>query len=118
MQNCLGVLLLFFIQLFYLNLGIYGVLSKKEKKKANDIKPILLKWTGFYVWKLEGKKIYKLMMFLIYFLLFCNSVCICVLKFYETYMIHTILDLFIKTSFLLVPFLIVLNYFFSKNHKQ
>ena len=66
MKNIVGLLLLFFIHLFFLNLGINGTLSKREKEMVKDNTPLLLKLSGFYIWKLKDKRIYKIMIFLIY----------------------------------------------------
>lgn len=115
MKNIAGFLLLFFIHLFFLNLGINGTLSKREKKMTKDNIPLLLKLSGFYIFKLEGKKIYKIMTFLIYFLLFSNIVCVFMFKFYEIEIAHILLDFFIEISFFLIPFLIILNFGYSKN---
>lgn len=110
MKNIVGFLLLFFIHLFFLNLGINGILSKRERKMVKNNMPLLLKLSGFYIWKLKDKKIYKFMIFLIYFLLFFNTVCVFMLKIYETDRIHILLDFFIETSFFLVPILIIVNF--------
>ncbi len=114
MKNIVGLLLLFFIHLFFLNLGINGTLSKREKEMVKDNMPLLLKLSGFYIWKLKDKKIYKIMIFLIYLLLFSNIICVVMLKIYETNMVHILLDCFIKISFFLIPFLIILNFCYSK----
>ena len=114
MKNIVGLLLLFFIHLFFLKLGINGILSKREKKMVKDNMSLLLKMSGFYIWKLKDKKIYKFMLFLIYLLLFSNIVCIFMIKIYETDIVHFLLDFFIKISFFLIPFLIILNFYYSK----
>lgn len=117
MKNIVVFLLLFFIYLFFLNLGINGTLSKREKERVKYDIPLLLKLSGFYIWKLKDKKIYKIMIFLIYFLLFSNIVFVFLLKIYEIDIAHILLDFFIKISFLLIPFLIILNFWYSKKIK-
>ena len=114
MKNIAGFLLLFFIHLFFLNLGVNAILSKKERKMTRDNIPLLLKLTGLYIFKLEGKKIYKIMTFLIYLLLLSNIGCIFMLKIYEIDIAHILLDFFIKILFFLIPFLIILNFGYSK----
>lgn len=116
MKSYLGVYLLFFIQLFFLNLGINSSLSKKEKRAINDniLKSLLLKYSGFYIWKFENKKIYKLMMLLVYFLFIAENICLFFLGFYYIEPIEMILDISIKFSFFLIPLLIVLNCLVSK----
>lgn len=114
MKNIAGFLLLFFIHLFFLNLGVNAILSKKERKMTKDNIPLLLKLSGFYIFKLEGKKIYKIMTLLIYLLLLSNIGCIFMLKIYEIDIAHILLDFFIKISFFLIPFLIILNFGYSK----
>lgn len=114
MENIFGFLLLFFIQLFFLNLGISGTLSKTEKKIINDNTSLLLKCLGLYIFKLRYRKIYKIMIFLIFLLSILNIACFCILKVYETNIIRILLDVFIKISFLIIPFLIILNIFDSK----
>ncbi len=107
MKNILGILLLFFIQVFFLNLGINGTLSKKDKTIINNKRFLLLKWSGFYVWRLKDRKIYKAMLLIIYLLLFCNIICVCMSEIYQTNIIQTVLDKSIKVSFYLIPFLII-----------
>lgn len=114
MKNIAGFLLLFFIHLFFLNLGVNAILSKKERKMTKDNIPLLLKLSGFYIFKLEGKKIYKIMTLLIYLLLLSNIGCIFMLKIYVIDIAHILLDFFIKISFFLIPFLIILNFGYSK----
>ncbi len=114
MKNILGILLLFFIQLFFLNLGINGTLSKKDKTIIKDCGSRLLKWSGWYIWRLEGRKIYKVIIFVIYLLFLCNTICIYISKIYQTNIIQSILDKSIKISFFLIPFLIIINFIFGK----
>lgn len=117
MKNILGILLLFFIQLFFLKLGINGILSKKDKKIINYNKSLLLKWSGWYIWRLENKKIYKVMIFIIYLIFFCNIICVCMSKIYKTNIIQNVFDKSIKISFSLIPILIIINFIFEKNEK-
>ena len=118
MENILGVLLLFFIQLFFLNLGINGTLSKKDKTIRCDNRSLLLKWSGLYIWRLKDRKIYKVTIFIVYLLFFSNMICICMSKIYETNIIQSILDKSIKVSFSLIPFLIILNWLLASEKRQ
>lgn len=114
MKNILGILLLFFVQLFFLNLGINGTLSRKDKRVINDSRASLLKWLGWHIWRLEGRKIYKVILLVIYLNFLCNTICIYLNKIYETNIIQTILDKSIKLSFILIPFLIIVNLLLGK----
>ncbi len=114
MKNILGILLLFFIQLFFLNLGVIATLSKKDKKINNDNRSLLIKWSGLYVWKLKDRKIYKMIICLVYLLFFCNIIFSCMSKIYELNIVQSILDKSIKISFSLIPLLIILNFIQGK----
>lgn len=114
MKNILGILLLFFIQLFFLNLGINGTLSKKDKAIIDNNRSLLLKWSGIYIWRLGDRKIYKVIIFIVYLLFFCNIICSCMSNIYETNIIQSILDKSIKISFSLISFLIILNFIQGK----
>lgn len=114
MKNVFGILLLFFIQLLFLNLGVNGTLSKKEKKINNDNRNLLLKWSGLYIWKLKDRKMYKIIICLVYLLLFCNIIFSFMSKISELNIIQSILDKSIKISFSLIPLLIILNFIQGK----
>lgn len=114
MNNILGILLLFFIQLFFLNLSINATLSKKDRRIIKDNRSLLLKWLGFWIWILKGRIIYKVIIFIVYLLFFCNIICICISKIYETNIIQNIFDKSIKISFSLILLLIILNFIQGK----
>lgn len=117
MKNIAGLLLLFFTHLFFLNLGVNATLSKREKEMIKKNISLLLKLSGFYICKLEDKKIYKIIIFMIYLLFLFNIGCVFVLKIYEIEMIYILSDLFIKASFFLIPTLIILNFCYLKNKR-
>lgn len=114
MKNILGIFLLFFIQLFFLHLGVNGTLSKKEKRVKSNKLTLLLKWSGLYICRLEGRKIYKVIILIIYLLFICNITCVCLSIIYEVNIIQAILKISIEISFLLIPLLILINFFFEK----
>ena len=117
MNSILGILLLFFIQRFFLSLGINATLSK-EDRIIKDNRSLLLKWSGFWIWRLMGRTIYKVIIFIVYLSFFCNILCSCICEFYETNIIQGILERSIKTSFSLIPFLIILNFIQGKKSNK
>lgn len=114
MSNYFGIILLFFIQIFFLNLGIKGNLLKKDIKKCNKQTSFMNKFFCFHIFKLKEKNIYKVIVILVYTVFIFSLIITTINIFINCNYIKIIFEVIMKTNCMLILFLILINYFYSK----
>ena len=113
MQNYLGIVLLFLIDLFFIHLGINGLLKKQERKILRKRKNLIGKVTGFHIFYLKNMNVYKILLILMYVSFFLNLLFNSFVLFTNNNLIRSLLDFSIRGNFIILFVIIIVNYCFS-----
>ena len=115
MNNWLGIIIIFLIQLFFIHLGILDSLTPSERKESRKKYSIAEKISAFYVFKLRERLLNKILTIVIYLMLFLNLYLnlFAVIFTSNTVVVH-LFDITIKLTFAIIPLILIANYFGSK----